>query len=452
MAGTQQGWRTLTNAVGSGVQSVSGLDTDNTDPANPVVRISVDGSTITGDGTPASPLEVIGIARGNTLLVDSVYGNDTTATANPHSLPFLTISSALLSAVSGDNVQVLAGVYNEQITIPSGVALTGSSTQVTIIQQLNVITATTLITMNTNTRIENFTCSLSSSGNNNLTGVDFLTGASINAKIRGCVINVTSTTVDAPSIIGLNSAGTSATTFASSDAIARSTVNVISSSTGISRGVYINGANRFTVRESVVYARGTGTNVVGIETNNASAVCEIKTSTINATIYDVNRSLGTMIVGSSDLVNNTSNGNSFTASQSPASFSFGTVNGLGTNRRYYLLTGTLPVGQLTNEAKTNPYDPTLALPVPVTQVSLIIAVTMAYQPALPVATEITLNIYKNSSLTPEITLTMLPADGGIKRLDSQSFSISTLDVIRVTVETTGNVGAGGSFQAVIGYY
>jgi hypothetical protein len=416
------------------------------------VKISVDGSTITGDGTLASPLEVIGIPRGNTLVVDSVYGNDTTATANPHSLPFQTISSALLSAVSGDNVQVIAGVYNEKITIPSGVALTGSSTQVTIIQQLNVIAGTTLITMNQNTRIENFTCSLSSAGNFNLVGVDFVTGASINSKIRGCVINVTSTTVDAPSIIGLNSAGTSATTFTSSDAIARSTVNVISSSTGISRGVYINGANRFTVRESVVWARGTGTNVVGIETNNASAVCEIKTSTINGTLYDVNRRLGTMIVGATDLVNNTANGNSFTASQSPASFSFGTIGGLATNRRYYMLTGTVVSNQLTNEAKANPYDPTLALPVPVTQVSLIIAVTMSYQPALPVGTAVSLLIYKNSSVTPEITLTMLPADGGLKRLETQSFSLSTLDVIRVTVETTGNVGAGGSFQAVIGYY
>jgi hypothetical protein len=452
MAGTQQGWRTLPTSGGGGVLSVSGLDTDNSDPANPIVKISVDGSTVTGDGTPASPLEVIGIPRGNTLVVDSVYGNDTTATANPHSLPFQTISSALLSAVSGDNVQVLAGVYNEKVIIPSGVALTGSSTQVTIIQQLNVITSTTLITMNQNTRIENFTCSLSSAGNNNLIGVNFVTGASINAKIRGCVINVTSTTVNAPSVIGLNSSGTSATTFASSDAIARSTVNLISSSTGLSRGVYINGANRFTVRESVVYARGTGTNIVGVETNDASAVCEIKTSTINGLLYDVNRTLGIMIVGSTDLVNNTANGNSFTPSQSPASFSFGTIGGLATNHRYYMLTGTIPANQLTSEAKANPYDPAKALPVPVTQVSLIIAVTMSYQPALPVGTAVSLFIYKNSSLTPEITLTMLPADGGIKRLDTKSFSLSTLDVIRVTMETTGNLGAGGSFQAVIGYY
>jgi len=43
---------------GGGVQSVTGLDTDNTDPLNPVVQISVDGTTITGAGTPASPLAI----------------------------------------------------------------------------------------------------------------------------------------------------------------------------------------------------------------------------------------------------------------------------------------------------------------------------------------------------------------------------------------------------------
>ncbi len=47
------------NSSGSGggaVDSVTGLNTDNADPANPVVKISVDGVTITGSGTPADPL------------------------------------------------------------------------------------------------------------------------------------------------------------------------------------------------------------------------------------------------------------------------------------------------------------------------------------------------------------------------------------------------------------
>ena len=415
--------------------------------------IDIDTLNLNGNSYNWSDIvQVSNYLRGNTLTVDAVYGNDTSAALNPNSLPFLTIGAALTAAVSGNNVIVNAGTYNEVITIPAGVCLTGASTQAVTIQKLGVTANTTLITLNNNSRIENVTCNLSSSGNYNLVGVEYVSGASITAKIRTSVINVTSTTVNAPSITGALSSGTSSTAYSATDAIARTTINVISSSTGVSRGVYVNGANRFTIRETNIYARGTGSNIIGFECNNASCVTAIRTSTVSGTLYDVNRALGTMLVGATDLVNNTANGNSFTATQAPASFSFGTINGLGTNRRYYMLTGTVPVGSLVDEAKSNPYDPTKALPVPVTQLSLVIAVTMAYQPALPVATAVTLFIYKNSSLTPEITLTMLPADGGLKRLDTQSFSLNPTDVIRVTLETTGNVGAGGAFQAVIGYY
>jgi hypothetical protein len=415
--------------------------------------IDIDTLNLNGNSYNWSDIvQVSNYLRGNTLTVDAVYGNDTSAALNPNSLPFLTIGAALTAAVSGNNVIVNAGTYNEVITIPAGVCLTGASTQAVIIQKLGVTANTTLITLNNNSRIENVTCNLSSSGNYNLVGVEYVSGASITAKIRTSVINVTSTTTNAPSITGALSSGTSSTAYSSTDAIARTTINVISSSIGVSRGVYVNGANRFTIRETNVYARGTGSNIIGFECNNASCVTAIRTSTVSGTLYDVNRALGTMLIGATDLVNNTANGNSFTAAQAPASFSFGTINGLGTNRRYYMLTGTVPVAQLTNEAKTNAYDPLNALPVPVTQLSLVIAVTMAYQPTLPLGTSITLNIYKNSSLTPEIALTMLPADGGLKRLDTQSFSLNATDVIRVTLETTGNVGAGGAFQAVIGYY
>jgi hypothetical protein len=46
--------------TGGGVASVTGLNTDNTDPNNPVVKISVDGVTVTGLGTPGSPLTAPG--------------------------------------------------------------------------------------------------------------------------------------------------------------------------------------------------------------------------------------------------------------------------------------------------------------------------------------------------------------------------------------------------------
>jgi hypothetical protein len=51
----------VSGSGGSGVQSVTGLNTDNTDPLNPVVEISVDNLTITGDGTPGNPLVSAGL-------------------------------------------------------------------------------------------------------------------------------------------------------------------------------------------------------------------------------------------------------------------------------------------------------------------------------------------------------------------------------------------------------
>jgi hypothetical protein len=53
------GWsssKTSSGGGSGGVQSVTGLNTQNFDPANPVVQISVDNVTIVGDGTPAVPL------------------------------------------------------------------------------------------------------------------------------------------------------------------------------------------------------------------------------------------------------------------------------------------------------------------------------------------------------------------------------------------------------------
>jgi len=54
---------------GSGVQTVTGLNTDNTDPLNPIIEISVDGVTITGDGTPGNPLVSAASGGGYTVVL-----------------------------------------------------------------------------------------------------------------------------------------------------------------------------------------------------------------------------------------------------------------------------------------------------------------------------------------------------------------------------------------------
>ncbi len=72
---------TGTSPGGGSVNSVSGLNTDNTDPANPVIQISVDGVTVTGAGTPGSPLVATaggGFGGGPMIIFSGTAPTDTT--------------------------------------------------------------------------------------------------------------------------------------------------------------------------------------------------------------------------------------------------------------------------------------------------------------------------------------------------------------------------------------
>lgn len=389
---------------------------------------------------------------GNTLFVDAVYGDDSLGTKFPNTYPFKTISSALLSALSGNIVLVNAGTYNETLTIPNNVSLSGSGAQAVIIQKLNVTQDTTLITLGINCRMENFTANLSSSGNYNLTGVEFISGSSINAKLRNSIWTITSTSTGSPTIIGAKSSGTSSTAFVPANAIQRTTINIISSSTGISRGIYINGPNRFAVRDIVVYARGSGTNIVGGEITDASGVLEIKTSTFGGTTYDVNRSAGSLIIGSTDLLNNNANGNSFTPTQAPASFQFGIINSLATNTRYYLVPGTLVQSNIVSENKTNPYSSAKSFVIAFSQPSTVIEINISYTETLSVGQSVTFYLYKNKTSPPVLSLS-LNAGENVKYLTTQSVSFDTGDTLSATVETTGNpTGSYPAFNAIVGYY
>ena len=55
------------------VNSVTGLDTDNADPANPIINIAVDGVTVTGAGTIANPLVAAGQGLG--VIDQTLTGN-----------------------------------------------------------------------------------------------------------------------------------------------------------------------------------------------------------------------------------------------------------------------------------------------------------------------------------------------------------------------------------------
>lgn len=414
-----------------------------------------------GPQGPQGPQGIQGVPNptGNTLTVDAVYGNDTTALSDRYRLPFLTIQAALNAASSGQNVRVYAGTYNETLVIPSGVSLTGDAPQAVVIQKLNVTADTTLITMGTNCRAENFTANLSSSGNYNLIGVDYPNGTSINAKLRNSIWTITSTATGSPTIIGARSAGTSSTVYSTPNAIQRSTINVISSSQGITRGVLVSGPNRFAVRDIVIYARGSGMNIVGAETTHASAVFEIKTSTVGGTstgvgaiAHDIDRTAGAINVGATDLLNNDANNNSFYPVQAPASFQFGVINTLANNTRYYLLPGTTTTGNLTSEAKANTYAAAKAFPLVFTQPSTVIAINITYTETLINGHSVIFCIYKNNVAPPVMTLT-LNAGENVKMLTTQSVNFNTNDTMEATIETTGNPsGSYPAFSAIVYYY
>lgn len=386
---------------------------------------------------------------GNTLFVDSVYGNDSIASSNPLYYPFSTITQALSFASAGYLVVVNAGTYNESLTIPENVSLTGTGAQAVTIQKLDVTSPTTLITCRQNCRIENFTAKLTTSGNYNLTGIYFPSGTSLTTKLRNSIWTIQSTGTGSSDVIGVKSDGTSSLEYNPANAIQRSTINVISSTTGLSRGILVNGPNRFSVRDIVVYARGTGTNIVGAEVSDASGIVEIKTSTIGGTKYDVNRQAGSMVIGATDLLSNNANGNSFLPTQAPASLQYSITSDLGTDRRYYLVPGT---GFIINEAKSNPYDVSNSFPIPFNQQSLVISVSLTYTQTLGVGEEITFKIYKNSSTSESISFTLASGEGSTKFLTTQSVTFNAGDVIRCTLETTGNPSGTGGFSALVGYY
>lgn len=394
---------------------------------------------------------------GNTLTVDAVYGDDTAAAADPNKTPFLTIQAALNAAASGDNVIVRAGTYNESLVIPANVSLTGEGAQAVVIQKLGVTANTTLITMGVNCRVENFTANLSSSGNYNLIGVDFPTGTIPTAKLRNSIWTVTSTSLSSPTILGVRSAGTSVnpSTFSAPNAIQRSTINVISSGSGVTRGILVSGANRFAVRDIVVHARGTGSDIVGVETTDAGSFFDCKTTTISGVLYDINQTAGTIQLGATDLVNNNANGNGFSTSIEVAKLLFvlgpyvdftgqGDIDPTPAGT-YYLSPGT----SIANFAS-------LVVGIPFGQKVVVFEGVISATVAIPAGVTVTVGLYKSS--TPNVLGTLFKSavlDSSTQNLAIKNFAttFTTTEYFQARcVIAGGTLTQGTNIAIAIGTY
>lgn len=399
---------------------------------------------------------------GNTLVVDQIYGNDLNATADPFNRPFLTLTAALTKATSGMCVYLMPGAYQGPITIPTGVAIRGISLQVVSINALSVTSATTLVTMGTQTRLEDVTLNLSSSANVDLIGVDFPSGTPQTAKMRTMVVNVTSTATGLCAITGVRSAGTSSTVISSANAIRASTINVFPNGTGVNRGILVSAGNRFAIRDVNVFISGAGANNVGVETTHADAVCELKISTISTIStnvdqtqhHDINRTLGSIVLTGTDLYHNDANGNSFTTTQEPANLFFGIIGNPGTDRRYYMIPGVIPIANIPDTARTVWTDANL-FPIPWNQPVIVFTFTLNFTGTLAAGVTLDFNIHRGIAGAAPLELPVLTirltAGQTTKTITTQSAVFNQGDTMACTLVTTNNPGT-GTFVGIVGTY
>ena len=189
--------------------------------------------------------------RGNTAVVDAVYGNDSTASIG--GTPFLTVQSALSAVSSGQTVWILPGTYilTSGITLKNGISIRGLSLQTTTLQ-MNVISSTTMITMGENCRVEDLTINLTCTGSSDnvvLKGLEFVGTSSQTSKLRTAVLNVTNSGMSktlTSSVTGVEFSGTgllNPSSF-SFNSLKGSTINIYSNGKGNKRGILVSGSNQ----------------------------------------------------------------------------------------------------------------------------------------------------------------------------------------------------------------
>ena len=293
-------------------------------------------------------------------------------------LPYLTVAAAVGAVTSGQSVWLLPGNHNLSagLTVPSGVSLRGFSTQTTTMQMLNVGGATTLLTMGTNTRVEDITMKLTSSGHHTLKGIVFPGTTTANAKLRTSVLTVDNSGAGAAgtsAVTGIECSGTGTLGPASFsyNSLKGITVNVYSDGQGNKRGVLVNNTNIVTTRDINIYVAAPTTpntatgSYVGVETADAANTgsIQLRTSTVGTVtpvggntytasdILQTNPSIitnptylaspGIQVGPGVDLVTKTAGGKAFSAYNYPTIIFFGGRGAIDNQKTGYMWPGTM---------------------------------------------------------------------------------------------------------------
>jgi hypothetical protein len=177
---------------------------------------------------------------GNTLWVDEVNGDDSSAVSGDPLHQYATITAAIADAVSGDVIEVRPGSYDESsLVIPDDVSLVGVDRLRCVIAH-TTLDNTTVVTLGANSSVESLTIE---AGGPSRSLVSFPGTTSAASLARNCVLNGTSGNVNGIVIAG---AGTSLQNWVTID-------HVDIKGTGLSNGILAGGSGFFVARDCICY-------------------------------------------------------------------------------------------------------------------------------------------------------------------------------------------------------
>jgi hypothetical protein len=294
---------------------------------------------------------------GNVLRVDSINGNNATGALNGP--PFQTINGALGAATSGDVVWILPGTYNEFFTIPNGVSVigltegagtSGSPTGGVLISQ-SISTATDLVTMGENSRLENVNLYLSSTANVQLRGIVFPGTTAATARVRGVNLTVTNTNaLTSNNTYGIHSTGTGA---ASSEVSSITDSSIMISTSGVqsTRGVEVAGTSTFNINNCAISVNNSLLGSAFAVETLSGTTCNINASSLSGTGTngaDISQTGGTIVLGNTKLVNADANGIDFKSSISPSLLAWIATGTIGSGVTKYMYLGNIVATSLSS--------------------------------------------------------------------------------------------------------
>jgi hypothetical protein len=411
----------------------------------------------------------VSFSYGNVIRVDAVYGNDTYGAVGTY--PFLTVNAAISAATTGNLVWVGAGIYTltGPLVLSNSVAIRGAGTQSVQIQYLNATTSFTMVTMNSNCRIEDVTLTFTSSST--LTsGAEYagfyIEGSNVlSTKIRGMVLNMSNYNPGG-NVVGVLTRGDIASPElpTSADTMRGSTININTSGQigGYASCVRVAGQTRVSERDMNNFLVGTncsGSRLIAKETVSAgyldmraSLIAATGTGLTNCSLAEISQTnLSSVIILSyTRLQYHSANGLGFTTAQIPTNVVYTLYEPTGTwsagefNTAYYLTPGTQ---NITTTITTSAFS----VPFIVEQDCLLYGVYLNLNNPIINDGVMTADIYNNSIVSSNLIVSLsLSAAGGTTVTSNYAVShtLSKGETLYVVATGSGATGAQTTFHSL----